>query len=428
MKGSATPPAHRTRAASCWRAGGGIPSRKLLAVVIISLACAPAAGAFDTFWHSAATSAAAQQLGFSQDALNVVQFGNFAGPDFFGPLYDTVIGERVEKARVLEKVNEFKAFRQSNVAVKARKAAIFMHFDNLHGELDRNWKFDYLFVRLLGNTQKTLAALHGRGDLNDGTRKLVILLALGSSVHMVQDFYSHSDWIHHDFAKLDMSLVRLPWGKDRAPTWFEVRAKLGDPETWRLIKVESGVYPPKPGLSGSHTHLNHDNSQLAYKDEESSQVRSQVEFHGLGAVPAADAGSAAEHQLFAANTAAGASIEWIQKVMEDPGARSAIDFARGWDLKRSKAETPDRDRLQEWPEPLAGRTQFSRPLGGGAGIGALRPCHIAGGRRVMGERKGGGRGSPHWLRPQGHVGYGSCPSLSIRTFKFQALRRFSCAG
>ena len=38
---------------------------------------------------SAATGAVGREFGFSEHATNILQFGNFGGPDFFGPLYDT---------------------------------------------------------------------------------------------------------------------------------------------------------------------------------------------------------------------------------------------------------------------------------------------------------------------------------------------------
>lgn len=70
---------------------------KLLAslTLLATLSFQPALG-FDTFWHSAATSAAGKQLGFTDDAINIVQFGNFSGPDFFGPLYDAILGKKIE--------------------------------------------------------------------------------------------------------------------------------------------------------------------------------------------------------------------------------------------------------------------------------------------------------------------------------------------
>ena len=200
---------------------------------------------FDTFWHSAATGAVGREFGFSEHALNILQFGNFGGPDFFGPLYDSSGGEIVERwtkdSPMFATMNTFLGFRNQNLTV--RKNAIFMHFDNLNGKLDTNLKFDYLFLRLLSNTQRTLEAFNRRTDLSEGHRKIAILSTLGASLHMVQDFYSHSDWTHNDFDKLGVPLVRTSWGKMRAPTWFEVRAKLGRPDKWPFM-VQSGMYPP----------------------------------------------------------------------------------------------------------------------------------------------------------------------------------------
>ena len=310
--------------------------RRLFALTaLVSLLSQPAS-AFDTFWHSAATSAATRVFGFSADATNIVQFGNFSGPDFFGPLYDSVLGKRYENwlrqqktnSAALEKIRQFVAYRDRRDNLVVRKFAIFMHFDNLYGELDSNSKFDYLFTHLLKNTQETIAWAYLNPQLNEGFKKMAILMTLGASLHMVQDFYSHSNWTHNDFARLGVPLVRMPWGKDRAPTWFEVRAKLGDPNQWPF-KVMSGVYPPpKQESQFTHTHMNHDNSQLFYEGA------SQISFHNAGPFPATGATSAAEHQLFAINTAAGASIEWIRLVGNGPGVRTAIEFAKGWDLKR----------------------------------------------------------------------------------------------
>ena len=59
--------------------------------------------------------------------------------------------------------------------------------------------FDYIFNQLLANTRKTLVDYNDRHDLDQSTRKTLILVILGASLHTVQDFYSHSDWIHNDF-------------------------------------------------------------------------------------------------------------------------------------------------------------------------------------------------------------------------------------
>lgn len=352
--------------------------RQWIAMITAAAMCNSPAAAFDTFWHSAATGAAGKALGFSADAVNIMQFGNFSGPDFFGPFYDTVLGKRVEDSSL----GQFLADGQP-----IRKFAIFMHFDNLKGELNSNGKFDYLFNRLLANTKSFLTIAAGNPAINEGNKKMLILITLGSSLHMVQDFYSHSDWIHQDFPSLGLPLVTMPWGKPRAATWFEVRGKLGDPDKWPF-KVHSGIYPPPdcdnskdPHAASqpcqSHTRLNHDNSQLVYDG------RSQLAYHDLGPIPAGRAG-AAEHQLFAVNTAAGASIEWLHVIEEDPGAKNAIEYARTWDLKSyNPAMLHDLEQSLlltlalscgpgKWdgPKPPASRAAPCRATGMGAGAGA----------------------------------------------------------
>ena len=235
---------------------------------------------------------------------------------------------------MFEKMNTFLGFRNQNLNV--RKMAIFMHFDNLNGRLDANLKFDYLFLRLLSNTQRALNTFKNRRtDLSEGHRKIAILSTLGASLHMVQDFYSHSDWTHNDFDKLGVPLVKDDIrGKMREPTWFEVRAKLGRPDKWPFM-VQSGMYPPPAGASNTHSHMNHDNSQLVYKEDETpgKPKRLQVSFHTAGPFPASEA-NAKEHQLFAVNSGAGASIEWVRLVMQHPGARAAIEAVRTWDVKK----------------------------------------------------------------------------------------------
>lgn len=298
-----------------------------LATAALLVAQAPGY-AFDTFWHSAASAGAGQQHHFSDDAVNILQFGTF-GPDFFGPLFDSVINKTIGR---------FVDFR--NKAIQPRKAGIFMHFDNLNGELDRDWKIDYLFRRELENTRRTIALYYNSSE-TEGKRKILILLALGSSLHMIEDFYSHTNWAHFDFVSLGFPQEKSIWKQDYAPSWFQVVDKLGPPafdspaETWP-IEVRSGIYPPPKsappkdqfGVPLDHALMNHDNSQLFY--EGASRVKS----HAFGPHATLKGSTAEQHQLYAINSAAMAAIEWIDLVEQDPNARRAIEWAHDWNLKK----------------------------------------------------------------------------------------------
>ena len=295
--------------------------------MLLSLAASPAYG-FDTFWHSEATRKVAESFGFSEDARKIMQLGNFS-PDFFGPVSDFAANNLQGKA--LDALNQFVA-----KSAQDRDAAIFLHFDNLNGELDRNSKFDSLFNRLLANTQSVLGSYIKQTNADERTRKTMTLIVLGASLHAVQDFYSHSDWIHNDFNNTAVKLIRLPSGDYRAPTWFEFRQQAGDPDKWPF-QVKTGVYPPVAGALNSHTHMNHDNSRLIYKEYETQgqPLLSQATYHNAGPVPAheQDTASVLAHQQLAFNTAVAASIEWVKKVEENNDAKAAIESAKSWQLK-----------------------------------------------------------------------------------------------
>lgn len=299
--------------------------RKISALLaLLGLFASPAMG-FDSYWHAQCVQKAGEQYGFAEDAWKVMQLGNFS-PDFFGPVADAA--SKGLKGSELDLLNQYQA-KNSQV----RGAAIFLHFDNLNNDFQRNSDFDYLFTNLLKTTQHLLGQFNAL-KVDDRTRKALTLVTLGASLHTVQDFYSHSDWIHNDFDKTDVKTVKLPAGGVRAPTWFEFRRKHNQPDKWPF-RVQSGIYPPPPKAQNTHTHMNHDNSQLMYAESENGlPLRSQAEYHNAGPVPArGDEPSNLAHQQLALNTAMAASIEWIQKVEEDAQARKAIESAKGWSLK-----------------------------------------------------------------------------------------------
>jgi hypothetical protein len=317
--------------------------RKLLIQLCIGafalLSSYSSVSAFDTFWHSSAATIVGQKHGFTPDAIKVLQFSSFC-LDYFGPFITEVVG-------TVEKTVGYLELQNLPTTVQTHAASNFMHFDNLDDALDRNWKFDYLWARLLENTRKTIVRFFNDRKMNDDDRKVRILLALGSSLHMVEDFYSHSDWIHFDFAKLGFTPQKLEGGSERAPTWFEFRKRFGTPsarkssENWK-IKLSSGVFPPTDsvppsafGVPRSHTPMNHDTSQLYYSGA------SQIKFHSFGAHPATDSVTAMKHQLYAYHTACAAAIEWIELVEDDSEAKTAIEYAKHWDMKKAGHELAD---------------------------------------------------------------------------------------
>src|SRR5262252_6924983 len=126
--------------------------RKLIALfMLLALLTSPASG-FDTFWHSEATRRVAEANGFSEDARKIMQLGNFS-PDFFGPVAE--FAGKSLPGKGMDALNQYLAQN-----AESRASAVFLHFDNLNGELDSNSKFDFIFAHLLQNTQSALAACY----------------------------------------------------------------------------------------------------------------------------------------------------------------------------------------------------------------------------------------------------------------------------
>ena len=302
------------------------PARRVFALLAMSAWIVSPAAGFDSYWHEQCVQRVGEQFGFTQSAWKIVQLGNFS-PDFFGPVS--------EAAAKSASAGGLAALDQANDP-QLRGAAIFLHFDNLNSDFQSNSNFDYLFNRLLQNTQQLIAS-YNQFPADDRTRNTLTLVTLGASLHAVQDFYSHSNWIHNDFDKTDVKTVALPSNGVRAPTWFEFREKHSEPDHWPFT-VQSGIYPPTAGARNTHTHMNHDNSRLTYIESENpgQPLRSQAEYHEAGLAPAhGDDASDLEHQQLAVNTAIAASIEWVTLVESNPEARKAIELAKRWDLKPS---------------------------------------------------------------------------------------------
>jgi len=291
-------------------------------LALTALLVSPASG-LDSYWHSQCSQKVGEQFGFTEDAWKIMQLGNFS-PDFFGPVSE--YASKNLKGEELDRLNQYNA---NNAQV--RGAAIFLHFDNLNNDFQSNSNFDFLFSHLLQSTQNLLAG-YNKLNVDERTRKVLALVTLGASLHAVQDFYSHSDWIHNDFNKTDVKMVKLPAGALRAPTWFEYRSKHSAPDKWPF-HVKSGIYPPVANAVNTHTHMNHDNSRLMYTEYETpgAPLRSQAQYHNSGSVPArGDDASDLAHQQVAVNTAIAASVT---KVEENSDAKKAIESAKGWNLK-----------------------------------------------------------------------------------------------
>ena len=323
-------------------------TRPLLLLVGWILLASPMAVGFDCGWHWLITTEVIQGREFTPYSTDILILGSW-GPDLFQTLYQNILGRRIEQVQGESKLALVPGLSRLMLYSKAknsrqlttRKAAVFLHFDNIADELDSNYKVHLLWQRLQENTVRLIVTTYEHPQWDKDTKGLIILLALGSSLHMVQDFYSHSNWIHNDFKKLGMS--DCPAG--RVPTYFEACRFFGltNNETPAFpFAMEFGIYPyPTPlpftqeGVPKTHEAMNHDNSQLCEGGLD------MAIYHTAGMISARE--SAAGHQHLAVATAMAACHEWLLLLEQAPQVREAIEFAGH--LKRRKFTAQAESRL-----------------------------------------------------------------------------------
>lgn len=207
---------------------------------------------FDTWWHAECTRKAATANSFSNDARLALQVSNYI-TDYF-PAYP-YMNEKLRKYNI------------PVVALPVELSFEYMHFDAIFTteDIENNWAVLYQ------NTVNTLRNYSINKNVKEGFRLIVFLNIIGTSLHIVQDFYSHSNWVNLH-AKANVSPV---------PVWFDVTEK-----ERKKLKLATGAYPDGsvPGKL-SHGDLNKDCS-------------------------------ARELNSIAVETAERASIDWIKRLME----------------------------------------------------------------------------------------------------------------
>lgn len=213
--------------------------------------------AFDTWWHAESTRKAAVVNGFSSDARLALQASNYI-TDFF-PAY-AVLNEKMRGVDI------------TAIQLPADPSFEYMHFDAIFTlkDIENNWQL------LLNNTIRALRKYAASGDVKPGFRLIVLLNIVGASLHTVQDFYSHSNWVNRYIALGSESNI---------PIWYETtnadRIKLN---------LTTGAYPDGSAKGKqNHADLNKDFSTRTYNKQ-------------------------------AVETAERASTDWIKRLMDSTAA------------------------------------------------------------------------------------------------------------
>ena len=210
---------------------GRIRARYPLAVVLAAAAI-PAALAFDTGHHADLTYEALQSEGFGPSAIQVVQVENWLTDYYSGPM-GKVPFLRADLGKLTA---EFAAI-EPEVAK--------LHFDNLQDteQVRNSWGW------LTSNTKAAVQDAARRNDVLHG------LALIGLSIHAVQDFYTHSNW------------VEAINGTSGNVSVLKTATFSTDPDSASKLRLWTGSYPPErtapPPLSpqqhgGYFAGMNHD--------------------------------------------------------------------------------------------------------------------------------------------------------------------------
>lgn len=190
--------------------------------------------AFDTWWHAECTRKAMVANGFSADARLAAQVSNYITDFHSAALFGTGIPEK-QRVEVLK--------------LKQEMSYEYMHFDAIFTTADIRQNWDKIFA----NTVQALKKYYNNPEVKSGFRLIILYNILGASLHIVQDFYSHSNWVNTYVANR-----KLP-----VPTWY------GEDSLYRnSLTLFTGAYPDGSvkGMKG-HSELNKDCSTIPLNKE-----------------------------------------------------------------------------------------------------------------------------------------------------------------
>ncbi len=192
-------------------------SSALAVLTAITLLAAPdAAHAFDTGPHSDITRDALTAEGFGATARDVVVVNNW-----FVDLYSNS-SKVPQSGHADTAVSVLGAFFENDEhwSKAVLDGATRMHFDSSLWDVSNVAKAQAEWDRLQRATTQVLGSIKSAGGTN---KELQLLSTIGTGLHAIQDFYSHSNWIEQqgiegvdgpDWSKLSFGLT---------PTWFDVK-------------------------------------------------------------------------------------------------------------------------------------------------------------------------------------------------------------
>jgi hypothetical protein len=157
----------------------------LTAVLALAHPVRPA-HAFDTWWHEEATRHGVVANGFGPDARLAAQVTNYL-TDFYSVAAGGIGGFEGLARRLPGGSPAAPTLSRLDNADMER-----LHFDSLFStaEIEDPW------ANLEANTKAALRKYATDPSLRPGFRPIALLMIIGASLHMVQDFYAHSNWVN----------------------------------------------------------------------------------------------------------------------------------------------------------------------------------------------------------------------------------------
>ena len=201
--------------------------------------------AFDTWWHAECTRKALVANGFSADARLATQVSNYL-TDFLAVL--NMPNEELQKAGI------------ERIRFRSNHSYDYLHFDAVFTtkDIEKNWNL------LLNNTLQCLRKYADGGNAEPGFRLIIIFNIMGASLHAIQDFYSHSNWINMHMEKRISPI----------PIWYDVSFA-----ERQKLNVFTGIYQKPFTTHISHDSLNKDcSSRTFYKEAVEAAERASIDW------------------------------------------------------------------------------------------------------------------------------------------------------
>ncbi|MDD1652780.1 MAG: hypothetical protein LUO86_07080, partial [Methanomicrobiales archaeon] len=201
--------------------------------VLACLALVQGTAAFAIKYHFDLTENALQIEGFEGNSIGLVQSYNWMDD----------LAEQSGSTGFQGSAIKTLVYRGSGAMIQG--SDISMHFDDLmdYQNVSAEW------MRLENQTYAAVRTAESEDDVEG------FLAVMGMSLHTVQDFYAHSNW------------VDLHWGGDA--TWFDV------PESWKLQELKEGgeiyTHNSENGVARTHDRIHKDYTsrpdfEPAYRD------------------------------------------------------------------------------------------------------------------------------------------------------------------